>query len=176
MYYKLIIPLLLDLWVIWYVNGLEHRSCSHEDAASLRAVSPAVSLITLIPQGLQEWGSPHCPLQSILPASSIKTPSSDCHVRLCHTSSPYYSLPILHPHHCRIYRPSSLCWGYLGASDSKESACSVGDTGDMGSIPGSGRSPGEGSGNPLQYSCLENPMDRGSGGLQFMGSYRVRHD
>ena len=35
-------------------------------------------------------------------------------------------------------------------------------TGDMGSIPGSGRSPGEGNGNPLQYSCLENPMDRGA--------------
>ena len=33
---------------------------------------------------------------------------------------------------------------------------------DMGSIPGSGRSPGEGNGNPLQYSCLENPMDRGA--------------
>ena len=40
-----------------------------------------------------------------------------------------------------------------------ESACIVGD---LGSIPGSGRSPGEGSGNPLQYSCLENPMDRGT--------------
>ena len=35
------------------------------------------------------------------------------------------------------------------------------DTGDAGSIPGSGRSPREGQGNPLQYSCLENPMDRG---------------
>ena len=35
-------------------------------------------------------------------------------------------------------------------------------TGDLGSIPGSGRSPGEGNGNPLQYSCLENPMDRGA--------------
>ena len=35
-------------------------------------------------------------------------------------------------------------------------------TGDMGSIPGSGRSPGEGNGNPLQYSCLKNPMDRGA--------------
>ena len=35
-------------------------------------------------------------------------------------------------------------------------------TGDMGSIPGSGRSPGEGSGNPLQYSCQENPMDGGA--------------
>ena len=41
-------------------------------------------------------------------------------------------------------------------SDSKVSACNAGD---LGSIPGSGRSPGEGSGNPLQYSCLENPMD-----------------
>ena len=40
---------------------------------------------------------------------------------------------------------------------SKESTCNMGD---LGSIPGSGRSPGEGNGNPLQYSCLENPMDR----------------
>ena len=38
----------------------------------------------------------------------------------------------------------------------------VGDTGDVGLIPGSGRAPGEGNGNPLQYSCLENPMDRGT--------------
>ena len=49
--------------------------------------------------------------------------------------------------------------GFPGGSDSKESACSAGDAG---SIPGSGRSPGEGNGNPLQYSCLENPMDRGA--------------
>ena len=41
----------------------------------------------------------------------------------------------------------------------KESACQAGDAG---LIPGSGRSPGEGNGNPLQYSCLENPMDRGA--------------
>ena len=46
-----------------------------------------------------------------------------------------------------------------GGSDGKASAYSVGDSG---SIPGSGRSPGEGNGNPLQYSGLENPMDRGS--------------
>ena len=44
----------------------------------------------------------------------------------------------------------------------KESACNEGDTGDAGSIPGSGRFPGGGYGNPLQYSCLENPMDRGA--------------
>ena len=43
----------------------------------------------------------------------------------------------------------------------KEFTCSVGDPGDVGLIPGSGRSPEGGYGNPLQYSCLENPMDRG---------------
>ena len=60
----------------------------------------------------------------------------------------------------------SLIWlfptppsGFPGGSEVKASACNVGD---LGSIPGSGRSPGEGNGNPLQYSCLENPMDRGA--------------
>ena len=47
--------------------------------------------------------------------------------------------------------------GFPGGSDGKESACSVGD---LGSIPGLGSSPGEGNGNTLQYSCLENSMDR----------------
>ena len=49
--------------------------------------------------------------------------------------------------------------GFPGGSDGKESACNAGD---QGSIPGSGRSPGEGNGNAFQYSCLENPMDRGA--------------
>ena len=44
--------------------------------------------------------------------------------------------------------------------------------GDSGSIPGLGRSPGKGNGNPLQYSCLGNPMDKEPGGLQFMGSQK----
>ena len=48
---------------------------------------------------------------------------------------------------------------FPGGSEGKESACNAGD---MGSIPRSGRSPGEGHGNPFQYSCLENPMDRGA--------------
>ena len=48
--------------------------------------------------------------------------------------------------------------GFPGGSDGKASACTLGD---LGLIPGSGRSPGEGNGNPLQYSCLENPMDEG---------------
>ena len=48
---------------------------------------------------------------------------------------------------------------FPGGSDGKESSCNMGDPG---SIPGSGRSPGEGNGNSLQYSCLENPMDGGA--------------
>ena len=49
---------------------------------------------------------------------------------------------------------------FPGGSDGKESVCHAGDPG---WIPGLGRSPGEGDGNPFQYSCLENPMDRGAG-------------
>ena len=49
--------------------------------------------------------------------------------------------------------------GFPGGSEVKVSACNVGD---LGSIPQSGRSPKEASGNPLQYSCLENPMDGGA--------------
>ena len=44
----------------------------------------------------------------------------------------------------------------------KSLLANAGDLGDRGSVPGLGRSPGEGNGNPLQYSCLENPMDRGA--------------
>ena len=47
--------------------------------------------------------------------------------------------------------------------------------GDMGSIPGWGRPPGEGNGNPLQYSCLGDPIDRGACGLQSMGSQKVEY-
>ena len=54
---------------------------------------------------------------------------------------------------------SLICVDFPGGSDGKASAYNVGD---LGSIPGLGRSPGEGNGNPLQYSCLENPMDGGA--------------
>ena len=54
--------------------------------------------------------------------------------------------------------------GFPGSSDGKESACNAGDKGDVGSIPGLGRSPGEEDGNTLQYPCLENLVDRGAWG------------
>ena len=60
--------------------------------------------------------------------------------------------------------------GFPDGSVGKESACNAGDKGDMASISGSGRSPGEGSGNPLQYSGLENHRDRKQiSGCQWLG-------
>ena len=65
----------------------------------------------------------------------------------------------------RMHFPHSL--------DGKESARNAGD---LESIPGLGRSPGEGNGNPFQYSCLENPMDRGAWQTTVHGVARVGHD
>ena len=53
-------------------------------------------------------------------------------------------------------------WGLHDCSVAKESTYSGGDIGNVSSIPGSGRTPGEGNGNPFQYSCLKNPMDGGA--------------
>ena len=64
-------------------------------------------------------------------------------------------------------------WGFPHSSVGKESACNVGDPG---LIPGSGRSPGEGNGNPLRYSCLENSMDRGAWQATVHGVAIVGHD
>jgi len=59
----------------------------------------------------------------------------------------------------------------------EEPACSVGDERHVGLIPGSRRFPGEGNGNPLQYSCLGNPIDRGAWcAASLWGHKRVRHD
>ena len=63
--------------------------------------------------------------------------------------------------------------GSVGQKKKKKSACNAGGPG---SIPGSGRSPGEGNGNPLQYSCLENPMDRGAWQATAHGDRRVGHN
>ena len=61
---------------------------------------------------------------------------------------------------CEVFPGGSEeCEVFPGGSEDKASAC---NTGDPGLIPGLGRSPGKGNGNPLEYSCLENPMDRGA--------------
>ena len=65
-----------------------------------------------------------------------------------------------------IYCIAQGTMGFSGGSDSKEFTCNAGD---LGLIPGMGRSPGGGNGNSLQYACLENPMDRGAMGSQRVG-------
>ena len=71
----------------------------------------------------------------------------------------YYNVPVIHMLHWCSWSNIFAFWGFVGDSDGKESACNGGD---LGLIPRLGRSTGEGNGNPLQYSCLENPMDRGA--------------
>ena len=61
--------------------------------------------------------------------------------------------------HILIFKKIWYIGGFPGGSVAKESACNVGN---VGLIPGSGKSPGKGYGNPFQYSCLENPKDRGA--------------
>ena len=66
-----------------------------------------------------------------------------------------------------------LLFGFFWWLSGKESAC---DAGGLGSIPVSGRSPGGGNGNPLQYFCLGNPMDRRAWRATVCGAAKVRHD
>ena len=77
-----------------------------------------------------------------------------------------------YPQHC-LLTCSQRAWGFPGGSDSEESTCNAGDPG---STAGSGRSTGGGHGNPLQYSCLENPVDGGVWWATVQGLQRVGHN
>ena len=74
----------------------------------------------------------------------------------------------------KILKFDNATVGFPDGSVGKESACNARDRGDVGSIPGSGRSPGGGNGNPLQYSCLGNPVDGGA--WHCPKNHRVRQD
>ena len=95
--------------------------------------------------------------------SQSQTRLSDSHFTLWGSHTLFLFFPVV---------VKSFHSGFPGGSDGKESSCSAGD---LGSIPGLGRSPGEGNSNPLQYSCLENPMDRGVWWATVHGEARVRH-
>ena len=76
--------------------------------------------------------------------------------------------------HLAVFKNDVICEclvGFSSSSAGKESACNAADPG---SIPGSGSSPGEGIGYPLQYSCLENPMDRGAWWARIHGVTKSR--
>ena len=90
--------------------------------------------------------------QSWLPASAF---GPSCSQLLAHHSS----LSLSPTESTQLHGMPSHPRSFPGGSEVKVSGCNVGD---LGSIPGSRRSPGEGNGNPLQYSCLENPIDGGA--------------
>ena len=110
------------------------------------------------------------PMDCSLSGSSVHGDSPDKNIGVgCHALLYLYLIYI-----SSLVRKTKIDLAYLNkGKGGKESAC---NTGDLGSIPGSERSPGEGTGNLLQCSCLENPWTEEPGGLQFIASRRVRHN
>ena len=94
---------------------------------------------------------------------------------VCRHTSPHFWIPSHLGHHIALSGvPWATQWGgFLHNSAGEESTC---NSGDPGSVPGLGRSPGEGNGSPLQYSCLKNTMDRGAWRATVCGVARVGHD
>ena len=94
---------------------------------------------------------------------------TDTALKTLNSSSPVFLIPVKREttlfFGARIDYLVAVSLDFPGGSDSKESTCNAGD---LGPIPGSGRSPGKGNGYPPQYSCLENSMDRELGGRQSM--------
>ena len=90
----------------------------------------------------------------------MKNPSDECFLYLCIRSR----FGIVYSH----------CGGFPGGASGKNPPANAGELRDAGSILGSGKSPGEGHGNPLQRSCLENPMDRGAWWAAVYGAAQSR--
>ena len=129
------------------LNSIELAQCQEaEGTESLsQPPSPEMATASLRPVSCPYWSVLHCP--SFLSEESFP-------LLLC--LSPSCSLRHLEP------PPPTSISGFPGGSVVKNPPANAGDVGDVCSIPGSGRSPGGGNGNPLQYSCLENSMDRGA--------------
>ena len=78
--------------------------------------------------------------------------------------------------HFSLWADAEMLWGFPGGSAIKNPPAYAGATGDTGSVPGLGRSPGGGNGNPLQYSCLEYSKGKRSLAVSSPWGCRVRHD
>ena len=155
----------------------QHRSCSPLHLTCSRPMRlPCLWLIRttfLFSDPLPSWGPSSCTdtraswLLPSPPDSRLSDPSPLGPVSL---KEPFWFCPSCDSSllHSLLVKHSLLVRKY---------ACKAGDTGHVGLIPGSGRSSEGGNGNPLQYPCLENPMDWGAWrGLQSVGSQVVRHD
>ena len=134
------------LWYSCLENPMDRRFCSPQRRATVHGVTKS-----------QTWLSDYhhrCPLLLGLPAQTPTPPFQVVTEHQAEFPVLYSSFPlVIHFTHSSVYV------GFPGGSEVKAPACNAGD---LGSIPGSGRFPGEGNDNPLQYSYLENPMDRGA--------------
>ena len=117
------------------------------------------------------WGKPPSPLTDRIPTASSRSSSGSLPIRVTSLKKQIRSDQII-PLIKIFYLPNEL-QGFPSDSAIKNPACNAGDAG---SVPGSGRSPGGENGNPLQYSFLENPMDRGALQATVHGVTRVGHD
>ena len=97
-------------------------------------------------------------------------------LQLCSIPTPWTTGPAHSRGLIRVGRLCRIKENFPGGSVVKNLPANVKDTGDVSAVPGLGRSPGVGNGNPLQYSCRGNSMDRRVWGLQSMGPQRVGHD
>ena len=121
------------------------------------------NLIELLRTGFISWGSPLFPsccwfkgrIHALAMISTVNRRSGNNKENINNKANANVMFALLK---CGLWR-FFFSGGSPGGSEVKASACNAGD---VGSIPGSGRSPEEGNGNPLQYSCLENPKDRGA--------------
>ena len=116
-------------------------------------------------------------MQTTLRAAEWTRTQADTHIKLWDT----IPVPPLNPtvaiRQRHTFTPlHSSYLGFRGGSAVKNLPAKAGDPRDLGSVPGLGRFPGEGNGNPLQYSCQEIPRTEESGGLQSIEWQRVRHD
>ena len=102
-------------------------------------------------KNFDEW--PHSPLLSIKSQHAFNLKCQQFKISESQERNPWAYIP------CMFDLRQNWIWGFPGGSDSEESGWNARD---LGLMPGSGRSPGEGNGYPLQYSRLENPMDRGT--------------
>ena len=135
---QLLFFMLFSIMVYHVLRALSHSVVS--DSLQSHRLQPAR---LLCPWGFSRqahWSGCHAPFQGIFPTRGL-------------------SQDIKYSHLCYTVGPCCLSRDFPGGSDGNKSACNAGDPA---TIPGLGRSPGEGSGHPLQYSCLENPMDRGA--------------
>ena len=127
----------------------------------------ATLLVTLVMPNLDSatFRSPSCFSSSILPGrSQILNLAMAAQATATAYSEGFFFISYLHPPLSQV--------GFPGGASGKEPTCNAGDIGDAGSIPVLGRYPGEGHGNPLQYSCLENTMDRGAWQATLHGGHK----